>query len=170
MNLSNIRFAKISKDHIQKIYEWRNKPHMKFWDKDGISLETVEKKYAWRISWEDSCKCYIASIDWEDFWLIQYYRNIDEPEYAQEIWVTDGVSIDLFIWEEAFLWKGLWKKMLNQFTKKIFWDNIDIDSIYICHEIENIWAIKCSLASGFLYEKDVIEDGKANKLFKKHRI
>lgn len=161
-----IEFRKITWEDLNKIYEWRNQPHMKFWDKDGISLQDVEKKYESRISWEDSCLCYIASDSWTDFWLIQYYRNTDEPEYAEEIWVTDGVSIDLFIGNEDFLWKGYWKKMLGDFVDKIFSENSDILTVYICHEDKNLVAIACSKSVGFMFMKDVVEDSKPSKLYK----
>lgn len=165
-----INFRKIQEADLIKIYNWRNKSHMLFWDKDGISLETVKQKYKKRITREDVCKCYIASFDWNDFWLIQYYRNSDEPEYAREIWIYDWVSLDLFIGEERFLGKGFWKRMLWDFTKKIFKDNHDITSIYICHEVTNTSAIKCSQSVWFQFLKDTIEDWKPSKLFIKKQL
>lgn len=161
-----IEFRRISQRDIQKIYEWRNKPHMNFWGKEGITLEAVQKKYGWRISWQDSCQCYITSYDGKDFWLIQYYKNIDEPEYSQEIGVEDGASIDLFIGDESFLRKGFGKQMLEEFVEKIFKQVMDIEVVYICHEKENIAAIACSESVGFEFVKQVVEDNKPSKLYK----
>jgi RimJ/RimL family protein N-acetyltransferase len=142
---------------------------MKFWDENGISLEAVRGKYKWRISWEDTCKCYIVSSGGIDFWLIQHYRNIDEPEYILEKGISDGLSIDLFIGEYNFLGKGFWKEMLKCFIQKIFSENKDIQTIYICHAIMNIAAIACSESVGFCFLRNVTEEGKICKLFKKEK-
>jgi len=163
--MNKISFRKLSKDDFEKIHLWLNKSHMKFYSQEKISLNKVEKKYNKRVEWKEKCYVYVSCFSKKDFWLLQYYRNRDFPNYAEEIRVQEGISIDLFIWEEDFLWKWFWKSMLEAFVKKIFNDNYDIEKIYICHEMENIPAIKCSLSVWFKYLRDIIEDKKKSKLF-----
>jgi hypothetical protein len=43
--MDKIHFRNIQESDISQIFEWRNKPHMKFWDENGISLEAVRGKY-----------------------------------------------------------------------------------------------------------------------------
>ena len=163
--MNKINFRPISTNDFELIHKWLNEEHVRSYQKTFISLGEVKNKYLPRI-WNNSiCHVYIASFEWTDFWLIQYYKNIDYPKYAEEIWVTKWVSVDLLIWNKDFLWKCFWRIILKEFIKKIFEENKDIDEVFISHEIANDKAIKCSLSVWWKLIKEFYDNWEKSKLF-----
>lgn len=163
-----IVFKPLQQADLPLLHSWLNQAHLrKFYQQNPISLEDVVKKYTSRIEGTASVHCHVAYFESQPIGKIQCYKNKDYPLHAQEIGVHDGLSIDLFIGEPAFLGKGLGKKMLQSYLTNIVFKIFENEKYcYICHEKENSIAIGCSQACGFIFIKDIIEQGKPSKLFK----
>lgn len=157
----DIEFQSLQKSDIGLVFLWSQKPHLQEFYTEKIStLWDAEKKYFPRIEWKVPSFSYIALYQEVPFWKIQCYKNVDFPEYAQEIWVSEWVSIDLHIGDENFLGKGFGKAMLSQFLEKIVWKTFPQEkNCYICHDIRNTVAIKNSLSCGFKECRKIVENG-----------
>lgn len=166
-----IVFKPLRKEDLPLLHSWLNQAHMrKFYQQQPIAMEEVIEKYTGRIEGTVPIYCHLACFENRPIGKIQCYKNADYREYAQEIGVTDGVSIDLFIGEPSFLGKGLGVQMLQSYLLdvafKIFKDE---SHCYICHETENVRAIGCSEKAGFSFMREVVEEGKPSRLFRYSR-
>jgi aminoglycoside 6'-N-acetyltransferase len=120
----------------------------------------VKEKFLPRIRREAPTFQHVAELDGRPFAKLQCYRNIDYPDYAAEIGVNDGISIDLFIGEPEFLGRGLGKKMLRQYLMDVAFPlHPGERRCFICHEAENAAALACSRSAGFEFLRDVMEAG-----------
>lgn len=157
----------LSTQHLSLLHGWLNQPHMRLhYQREPITFEQVTKKYQDRITYQQPVICYIACYDDKPFGFIQGYKNQDQPDYAAVIGIHTGISLDLFIGEPTFLSKGLGREMLRAYMDhKAFEDFPHQTECYICHNINNVAAIRCSTMVGFKYVKDVIEDDGLSQLF-----
>lgn len=147
------------------LHRWLNMPHMRaFYQKTTISLEEVEQKYLPRTLPESPTRCHIVEIAGLPIGKMQCYLNSDYPDYASEIEVMDGVSIDLFIGDPTRLGQRLCGPMLRGYLAIVADLFPDQAKICVCHDRRNTAAIACSKSAGFVYIGDVIESGSASVL------
>ena len=111
-----------------------------------------------RVKKEEPVFCHIALAGGVPFGKIQCYRNLDYPEYAQQISTWDGISFDLFIGEPAFIGKGYGRAMLRSYIDLAFDTFPDEAACYITHETRNEAALRCSRSVGFVYQKTVYDE------------
>ena len=161
-----ISFRLLASEDLPLLHGWLNQPHMRhFYQSSPVSLDEVRKKYTPRIEGREPVHSHVAWADDTPFGKIQCYLNEDYPDYANQIGVKDGVSLDLFIGNPAFLKRGLGKAMLAAYLNTIVPSLFPEENrFYICHEKGNTDALQCSKACGFEFLKDVIEDGKSCEL------
>ena len=97
---------------------------------------------------------------------IQTYSIAKQPYFIEVTGIQNGTAIDLYIGETDFLRKGLgWLielKFINEILSVLFLET----ECYVYHEKTNIAAIKTSKKAGFVYVKDIFEDGKINEIMK----
>ncbi len=166
VHAKKVEFRPLEESDLPLLHRWLNQDHMRaFYQKETISLEAVTKKYTPRIKNEVPTLCHIAMIDGKPFGKIQCYRVADYPKFAQEIGVSDGISVDLFIGEPQFLGKGFGASLLEQYLKEAFSAFPSESRCYICHEIENVAALGCTKSVGFRSIGAVVEEGVQCELF-----
>jgi hypothetical protein len=152
------------------LYDWLNQPHMyPYYMKNHPSRADVLVKFKPRINLEGKTKCYIASVENQNFGYIQWYLNYDYLNYGVSLLGKEkGVSLDYFIGNIRFLRKNLGSKMLSKIICLVvpLLDN-DNRIFYIEHDKENVLAIKCTKKSGFIEKKEYIKEDKAFLLFER---
>ncbi len=156
-----IDFRPLSKNDFPMLCEWLNQPHMrKFYQPVSISLEQVIHKFTTRVEGIEPTFSHIALMDGQAFGKIQSYKNLSYPDYAAEVGLTDGISIDLFIGDPACLKKGLGQQMMTEYLKSVALSLFpDERHCYICHDKTNLAALNCSKSVGFNHVRDVTENG-----------
>lgn len=163
--MSQVTFRPLESGDMPLLHRWLNMPHMRqFYQKAEVSLGDVERKYLSRTLPDSPTRCHIAEVDGTPLGKIQCYRNRDYPDYASEIDVLDGTSIDLFIGEPSMIGRRLCAPMLRGYLPIVASLFPDESRIYICHDRRNVPAIACSKSVGFRYLRDVIEDGSPSVL------
>ncbi len=158
----------LQKSDFATLYHWLNAPHLKpFYMCDGISLETVLKKFSPRVGGTNDVNCVIATEDGQPFGYMQWYFNRTFPDYgAATIGRMAGVSIDYFIGDARFLGRQLGTKMLNALVVQICPDLGVQDRIFhIAHDDENSAAIRCSTRAGFVADEAYVEKAKQSTLY-----
>ena len=164
--MRNISFRPLDKDDLPLLHRWLNEPHMRtFYQKTPLTIESVIEKYTPRIERKVPAHSHIVLADGTAIGKIQCYRAVDYPDFAGEIGVEDGISVDLFIGEPAFLGQGLGKAMLGAYLHLVAFVLFPEETrCYICHEKSNIPALSCSKSAGFEYVRDVVESGERSEL------
>jgi len=158
----------LEKADFVTLYHWLNAPHLKpFYMRDGISLETVLKKFSPRVGRSHDVNCVIATEDGQAFGYMQWYFNRTFPDYgAATIGRMAGVSIDYFIGDRNFLGRQLGSKMLDALVLQTCPDLDTQDRIfYIAHDDDNLPAIRCSTRAGFVADEAYVEQGKQSMLY-----
>jgi aminoglycoside 6'-N-acetyltransferase len=110
---------------------------------------------------EDPTRCHLA-LDGagRPFGYLQCYRNLDWPEWAEEIGVDGGLSIDLYIGEPAYVGAGYGRAMLGAYVREVaFALYPDETRCFIAHAQDNASALACSRSVGFRDVGDFVEDG-----------
>jgi len=141
---------------------WLAQAHVRtFFQKEPITLAEVAAKYGPRVRGEVPTHCHLALDEaGRPFGYLQGYRNLDWPDWAAEIDVDGGLSIDLYIGEPDHVGGGYGRAMLGAYVRDIAFPLYpDEARCYIAHAHENIAALACSRAVGFRDLGDFVEDG-----------
>src|SRR6516164_273931 len=108
-----ISFRRLGQSELPMLTRWLAEPHVRrFYQKSLVSLEDVNLEYGPAIRGEEPTSCHLAFCDGKPFAYLQCYRNRDYPDWCRIIDVADGISIDLFIGNPAYLGRGLGRTAL----------------------------------------------------------
>ena len=142
--------------------KWLAQPHVRaFYQREPISLAEVCDRYGPRLAEAWPTRCHIAESRGRPFAYLQCYRNSDWPDWAAEIEVVEGLSIDLYIGEPAFVGRGYGQAMLRAYVRDVAFPRWpDAERCYIAHAAQNVRALACSRAVGFrdirLFDEDAV--------------
>ena len=105
--LAGIEFRSAEAADFPTLTVWLAERHVrKFYQKTPVTLRQVMLEYGPIIRGDEPTICHLATSDGKPFAYLQCYRNADYPEWGETIGVYDGISVDLFIGEPAYLGKG----------------------------------------------------------------
>jgi aminoglycoside 6'-N-acetyltransferase len=158
---TGIEFRRVAEADFSLLTAWFAEPHVRrFYQKTPVTLAEVAAEYGPAIRGEEPTLCYLAAEGATPYAYLQCYRNMDYPEWANVIGVSDGISLDLFIGEPAYLRRGLGRAALGGFLRRIAFPRyIGETRAYIAHERTNTTALRCSEAVGFRHLRDFREHG-----------
>ncbi|HZC17798.1 MAG TPA: GNAT family N-acetyltransferase [Caulobacteraceae bacterium] len=156
-----IGFHRVSEADFPLMTGWLAQPHVRvFFQKTPISLDEVAAKYGPRVRGENPTHPHLALYGGRPFGYLQCYRNVDWPEWAAEISVEHGLSIDLYIGDPAFVGAGYGRAMLGAYVREVAFPLYPDESrCFIAHTHANTVALACSRAVGFHDVGDFVEDG-----------
>jgi aminoglycoside 6'-N-acetyltransferase len=156
-----IGFRPVTETDLSLLHGWLNRPHLRqFYQKRPITLDEVAAEYAPAIRGEEQGHLHLALQAGRPFGYLQCYRNLEYPDYARELDLRDGASIDFYIGEPDALGRGLGKHMERSYVLDVVFPLYPAESnCYVCHESSNGLALACSQAAGFKPLRDVIEAG-----------
>jgi aminoglycoside 6'-N-acetyltransferase len=141
---------------------WLAQPHVRtFYQRKPTNLEEVTAKYGPRVRGEDPTWCHLA-LDGagRPFGYLQCYRNLDWPDWAAEIDVDGGLSVDLYIGDPAFVGRGYGRAMLGAYVREAAFPLYPGETrCFIAHAHDNTAALACSRSVGFHDVGDFVEDG-----------
>ena len=155
-----ITFRPLDMSDMPRLARWLMAPHVrKFYQPAPITLAEVTAEYAPMIGERTPTICHIACAD-EPFAYVQSYRNRDYPDWAALIGAQDGISLDLFIGEPAFLHRGFGRALIIAYLQQIALPHFAGETrAYIAHACANTKALRCSEAAGFRPLREIMEDG-----------
>ena len=160
--LPAVGFRPVAETDFPLMNAWLAQPHVRtFFQKDPITLAEVAAKYGPRVRGEAPTRCHLA-LDGagRSFGYLQCYRNLDWPDWAAEIDVDGGLSIDLYIGETSRIGGGYGRAMLGAYVHDVAFPlHPDESRCYIAHAHDNAAALACSRAVGFRDLGDFVEDG-----------
>jgi aminoglycoside 6'-N-acetyltransferase len=164
--LGDLAFRPMRPQDLPQVWRWLNAPHMRdFYQKTPISQAEVEAEFLPDLRGEFPTFHHFALLGGRPIGKLQCYRNLAYPDYAAEIGVAEGVSIDLFIGEAELLGRGVGRRMLRAYALEIALPlHPDEAKAFICHELANLRARACSKAAGFVSLGVVDEAGAPSEL------
>lgn len=158
-----IAFRPLAAADFPLLTGWLAEPHVRrFVQKTPMTLEDVSAKYGPRVRGEQPIICHVAQSDGADFGYLQAYLNRDWPDAADG--GTEGISVDLYIGEPAFLGRG--RAMLDAYVRSLALPHFAQTAAYIAHELANTAALACSKAVGFTPVREFVEEGEAMLLLR----
>jgi aminoglycoside 6'-N-acetyltransferase len=155
-----ITFRPLDMSDMPRLALWLMAPHVRaFYQPAPITLEEVVAEYAPMIGERTPTICHIASAR-EPFAYVQSYRNRAYPDWAELIEAQDGISLDLFIGDPAFLHRGFGRALIGAYLQQIAVPHFARETrAYIAHACANTKALRCSRAAGFWPLREFMEDG-----------
>jgi aminoglycoside 6'-N-acetyltransferase len=140
---------------------WLAEPHVqRFYQKTPVTLDDVIAEYGAAIRGKEPSLVHLAFLDGAPFAYLQCYRNTDYPLWAALIGANDGISVDLFIGDPAFLHRGLGRAALTRYLDEVAFPAYPGERrAYIGHDTTNTAALSCSEAVGFRPARRFFEDG-----------
>ena len=161
-----VGFRLVTEADLPLLHGWLNRPHLRrFYQKRPITLEEVTAEYLPAIRGEEPGELHLALQEGRPFGYLQCYRNLDYPDYARELGLDDGTSIDFYIGEPDKLGQGLGKRMERSYVLDVVFPLYPAEiHCYVCHESVNHTALACSEAAGFRPLRDVVEAGLHSQL------
>lgn len=169
----NIKFNKLTEEHLELLYEWFNLPSVNKWyarSKDW-SLEDIRNKYFPRIEGKEIVPSFIIYGNNDPIGYIQYYSLTNSlpdgvSDYNHRLFTeydsSSLVGLDLFIIDK-FQKNNLCKLIIDNFICSIIPNHIK--AILIDPLSENIAAVKAFTNSGFtLYDK-LIDQQRSKEIY-----
>jgi hypothetical protein len=155
-----ITFRPLDISDMPRLGAWLMQPHVRaFYQVAPITLDEVIAEYAPMVGNATPTICHLAVSDGTPFAYLQSYRNLAYPEWAELIGVDDGISVDLYIGEPAFLHSGVGRAVLVAYLQQLALPYFGEARAYIAHATANATALRCSQAAGFRPLRAFLEDG-----------
>jgi aminoglycoside 6'-N-acetyltransferase len=155
-----VTFRPLAMPDMPRLAVWLMEPHVRrFYQPAPITRDEVVAEYAPMVGNATPTICHIALSAGTPFAYVQSYRNVDYPEWADLIGVVDGISIDLFIGDPAFLHRGMGRAFLAAYLHDVALPYFAEQRAYISHAAANTTALACSQAAGFRPLRAFMEDG-----------
>ncbi len=157
-----VRFRPVAETDFPLMTGWLAQPHVRaFFQRKPTDLEEVAAKYGPRVRGEAPTRCHLAlDAAGRPFGYLQCYRNLDWPDWAAEINVDGGLSIDLYIGDPGLVGRGFGQAMLAGYVREVAFPLYpDETDCFIAHAHDNAAALACSRAVGFRDVGSFVEDG-----------
>lgn len=158
-----ITFRPLQHDDLRQMFRWlKNDSVSRWYGSDPETLAEVEGKYLARISGEEPVRCFIANYAERPVGYIQAYRIDHDTAYAAALNVDrDAAGVDLFIGDDQFRYRGFGSLMLQEFVRRIIFQDQAISCCVIAPAITNQVAIRAYRKAGFRHIKTVqVPNGK----------
>jgi aminoglycoside 6'-N-acetyltransferase len=155
-----ITFRPLDMSDMPRLARWLMAPHVRqFYQPAPITLDEVTAEYAPMIGERTPTICHIAYAG-EPFAYVQSYRNRAYPDWAALIEAHDGISLDLFIGDQAFLHRGFGRALILAYLREVALAHFAGETrAYIAPACANTTALRCSQSAGFRPLRELIEDG-----------
>jgi aminoglycoside 6'-N-acetyltransferase len=160
-SLPAVGFRSVSEADFPLMTGWLAQPHVRaFFQKTPTTLDEVTAKYGPRVRGEAPTRCHLALSAGRPFGYLQCYRNLDWPDWAAEIEVEGGLSIDLYIGAPDFVGSGHGRAMLAAYVRDVAFPLYPGEMrCFIAHAHDNAAALACSRSVGFRDVGSFVEDG-----------
>jgi aminoglycoside 6'-N-acetyltransferase len=146
-----ITFRAVAESDFPLLTGWLAEPHVRrFYQKVPVSLDEVAHEYGPAARREEPTLCHLTMAGGAPFAYLQCYRNADYPEWVAIIGESDGISVDLFVGDPAYLHRGFGRRVLGAYLRQVAFPHFPGEQrAFIAHEPINTAALRCSRAVGF---------------------
>jgi aminoglycoside 6'-N-acetyltransferase len=118
---TDLSFHPLERSDFPLVARWLAEPHVAEWWDVPPELDAVEKEYGPCVDGSDPTLLFICQADGAPIGLVQIYRLTDNPEYADEVGLSDAGGVDLFIGEVAHLGVGFGTRIIGS-AAELIWE------------------------------------------------
>lgn len=154
--VGGLSFRRLRASEIPLIHRWLHTPHVsRWWYEDVGTLEEVEERYLPYIEGKAGVEPYLIIREDTPIGYIQTYPLAADEEYEKLVGVEDAAGLDLFIGEDAFLYKGLGPSIIRRCLEEIIFSGERFGTCVIGPEPKNESAISAYGKVGFRHFKTI---------------
>jgi aminoglycoside 6'-N-acetyltransferase len=158
--VSALGFRRLRIEDIPLIHHWLSTDpvvnHFWCYDKQE-SFEDVVKEYSAYVTGEEPTDAYLVLYDETPIGYVQTYLWRDYPGYEAYAELTNAASIDVFIGEESYRYRGLGPELLTRFLREVVFADPGVATCVIGPEVSNTSAIRAYAKVGFRYVRTVYD-------------
>lgn len=140
-----VTFVPLAENHFSLLFEWLQRPHIKAWWMGPSEPKALEAKYRAYLLPNSEVKPFMVCKLETPIAYVQYY-TFGSPQET----LPPHLGIDIFIGEPSLLGQGFGKEIVTLFSKKIFTEQPHVKKLIVDPSPQNIRAIKCFKAAGFM--------------------
>lgn len=149
-----VAFRPLRESDLTVLAEWLGREHIQEWWRDPAAPETVADKYLPRIRGEVPTEVFVIRLEGRDVGIIQRYRISDHPEWLQTLTGTGfdprtAAGIDYLIGEPDLIGQGIGTATIGAFTRKVFSDYADVETIVVTPQAANIASCRILEKEGY---------------------
>jgi aminoglycoside 6'-N-acetyltransferase len=160
-----IEFRSLGEEDLPLVRDWLGREHVRRWWRDSLDDSIAEYKQA--IAGLDPTYHYLIVLDGRPVGMIETYLVSDHPEWEAVVQVGEGVAgVDLLIGEAELTGHGLGPQVLEAFVAEIVFANPATHACVAAVDAENRRSLRAFAKAGFLYVRDVEEDGRPHRLLR----
>ena len=83
------------------------------------------------IDGREPTEIFTSELDGSPIGMMQRYRNLDYPDWDQQMQVPAAAGIDYFIGESSLVGRGLGPQIISRFVEQVFADYQDINAVIV---------------------------------------
>lgn len=137
-----VTFRRLTEADLPTVARWLQHDHVRAWWRDPSSLADVEAHYLPAIRGDDPTDLFVVVRGSRDAGLVQSYRTVDHPEWAQTLAATGhalpaSAGIDYLVGEPDLVGRGVGTVVVIAFTSDVFARYPDVDHIVAAPQSSN---------------------------------
>jgi RimJ/RimL family protein N-acetyltransferase len=167
-----ITFRLMTRDDLQLVHEWHQRPHVVRWWTARRTFEETENHYLPTIEGAEPTQHYLALLDGEPLGMIQTYLVSDYPDFAALVEEGEGTAgLDLFIGDEDLTGQGLGTEMIVRFLDEIVFARPETTACIADPDLKNTASLRAFEKAGFSAVRELVdpEDGQVHALMRRER-
>jgi RimJ/RimL family protein N-acetyltransferase len=169
-----VSFRPLGHADLRALTRWLNAPHVYEWwgaaraegnlggaGAHAATIDDVRAEYGTGIDQPGSTAYFVIEADGAPVGMIQWYRLVDERDYAKEIGEpAEGTAgIDLLIGEATAVGRGLGPRVIDAFVRTVVFADDDVARCVAGPEVGNARSIRAFEKAGFRAQRDAVVEG-----------
>jgi aminoglycoside 6'-N-acetyltransferase len=149
----SLTFRPLRYDDFPNLARWHSAPHVVRWWTQAPDLESLTDEYGDAINGDEPTEFFVVELDGEPVGLIQHYRLVDHPDWAQalaHIELPDAAGIDYLIGEENLIGRGIGGRAIAAFCSEVFARYPEITIVIAAPQQANIASWRALEKAGFV--------------------
>jgi aminoglycoside 6'-N-acetyltransferase len=165
-----IEFRPLREEDLAQLHAWQQRKHVKRWWRDSRTYDETVAHYMPSVRGEEPTDHYVIVLEGRDVGMVETYLVADHPKWEAIVQVGEGVAgLDLLLGEEDVVGRGVGPAVLRQFANEMVFARPSVRALVAAVDEENRRSWRAFEKAGFVYERDVVEEGRPHRLMRLER-
>ena len=165
-----IEFRPLREEDLPQLHEWLQREHVKRWWRDSRTYEETVAHYLPSLRGDDPTDHYLIVRDGREVGMVETYLVADHPEWDAIVEQGEGVAgVDLLLGEREVVGIGVGPEVLRLFARDVVFAQAAVDALVAAVDEENRRSWRAFEKAGFVYARDVVEEGRPHRLMRLER-
>ena len=163
LDAAPITFRPLGATDLPLLDRWLRNPAVARWWDVPSDYAAVVAKYTPRTEGRSPTRPFLILHAGTPVGYIQTHRPAAYPDYAAAIGAgPDAASIDVFIGEDGYRWRGVGSRAIRAFLRAIVFADPAVTHCLIDPHPDNVVALRAYERAGFRHLRRVADDGSGN--------